>query len=356
VDAFTLSEVLEDLAAAGDRFAQNELAPGARAAETGGAWPVRHDEVARGLGLCDLDVPESLGGAGAGALAKVVLLESLAHGDAGGLPALDQPGPTVGAVLACPDQPLAGRVAAGGRSGEAGAVLVVCDPETHGAPRLEWAPARPPCRWVWVTAGDGLALFDGPDELAPTQALAFAASGGVSSALEGCREVGRWELAPLSGHAVRARARLWAGAVALGIAQAALDATIAYTTERIVFGKPVAHHQGNAFELAALATAVHGARLALRDAACDLDAGAPAAPYWATQAAVFALDAAVATTDAGIQLLGGHGFLVDHLAEKRFREARMLGLLWGGRDAAVADLAAESLDVDEAVFVQGAHR
>lgn len=353
--AFSLSEVLEDLRASGDRFASSELAPAARSAETAGAWPARHDEVARGLGLCDLDVPEALGGAGAGALAKVVLLEALAHGDAGGLPAVDQPGPTVGAVLACPDHELVGRVVSAGRSGAAGAVLVVCDPETHGAPRLEWAPARPPCRWVWVTTGDGLGLFEGPDELRPTQALAFGASGGLSSTLEGCREVGRWELAPGAGHAVRARARLWAGAVALGVAQAALDATIAYTTERIVFGKPVAHHQGNAFELAALATGVHGARLAVRDAASDLDAALPAAPYWATQAAICALDAAVATTDAGIQLLGGHGFLVDHLAEKRFREARMLGLLWGGRDAATADLAAESLDLDDAVFSEAVH-
>ena len=52
------------------------------------------------------------------------------------------------------------------------------------------------------------------------------------------------------------------------------------------------------------------------------------------------MDAAVRATDLGIQLLGGHGFLVDHLAEKRFREAGMLRLLFGGRDAADADLAA----------------
>ena len=36
------------------------------------------------------------------------------------------------------------------------------------------------------------------------------------------------------------------------------------------------------------------------------------------------MDAAAAVTDLGIQLLGGHGFLVDHIAEKRFREVRML--------------------------------
>ena len=354
--AFALSEPLEDLRAAATRFAASELAPGARAAEAAGAWPARHDEVARSLGLCDLDVPEALGGAGAGALAKVVLLEALAHGDAGGLPALDQPGPSVGAVLACPDRERAAAVATAGRSGEAGAVLVVCDPETHGAPRLEWAPSRPPCRWVWVTSGDGLGLFEGPATPTPASALAFGASGGLSSTLEGCREVGRWELAPGAGHAVRARARLWAAGVALGIAQAAFDATIAYTTERIVFGRPVAHHQGNAFELAALATGVHGARLAVRDAAADLDEATPAAAYWATQAAITALDAAVAATDAGIQLLGGHGFLVDHLAEKRFREARMLGLLWGGRDAAVADVAGASLTVDDGWYAMGADR
>ena len=55
-------------------------------------------------------------------------------------------------------------------------------------------------------------------------------------------------------------------------------------------------------------------------------------------------------TDAGIQLLGGHGFLVDHLAEKRFREARMLGLLAGGRDAAEADVAGVVLDVPDPLF------
>ncbi len=356
MDAFALSEELEDLVAAARRFAADELAPGARAAEAAGAWPARHDDVVRGFGLCDLDVPAARGGAGAGALAKVVLLETLAYGDPGGLLALDQPGPALGAALACPDEELAAAVTAAALAGESGAALVVCDPETHDAPRLHWAAARPPCGWIWVSSGDSLGLFTAPDGFVPAKALAFAASGGVSSDLSGCREIGRWELAPGSGHAVRARARLWAGAVALGIAQAAFDATVAYTTERVVFGKPVAHHQGNAFELAALATGVHGARLAVRDAASDLDAAAPSAPYWATSAALTALDAAIAVTDAGIQLLGGHGFLVDHLAEKRFREARMLALLWGGRDAAAFDLAAESLDADDGLYSVGPSR
>jgi alkylation response protein AidB-like acyl-CoA dehydrogenase len=134
------------------------------------------------------------------------------------------------------------------------------------------------------------------------------------------------------------------------VAQAAFDATIVYTSERVVFGKPVAYHQGNAFELAALATSVHGSRLAVRDAAAAYDRGEPFAGFWATQAWRTAIDAAIAMTDAGIQLLGGHGFLLDHLAEKRFREARMLGLLAGGRDAADADCAEVVLDIPDLIY------
>jgi alkylation response protein AidB-like acyl-CoA dehydrogenase len=98
------------------------------------------------------------------------------------------------------------------------------------------------------------------------------------------------------------------------------------------------------------ATELHGARLIVREAARAFDAGERHAGFWATQAWLSALAAAAQITDLGVQLLGGHGFLVDHLAEKRFREARMLALLHGGRDAAEADLAAMVLDVPHPAF------
>jgi alkylation response protein AidB-like acyl-CoA dehydrogenase len=150
---------------------------------------------------------------------------------------------------------------------------------------------------------------------------------------------------------VRGRARLWAAAVAIGVAQSAFDATVRYTTERIVFGRPVAHHQGNAFDLAGVAAGLHGARLMVRDAASRYDRAVNEdstvdAAYWATQAWAEAMSVAFRITDLGIQLLGGHGFLADHLAEKRFREARMLALLVGGLDAANDDLSAATLEVD----------
>lgn len=299
--------------------------------------------------LRELDVSAELGGVGAGCLAKVVLLETLAAGDAGGLAAADQPGIAAGALAAYPDRDLARRIASACLAGEAQAALVVVDRTGPTSPGVAWAPSWPPLRWVFVNEGDALRLLEVTGALEPTRALAFHASGGVSTSLAGARLLRDWILVPGSGVALRGRARLWCAAVAVGVAQAAFDATIAYATDRIVFGKPVAHHQGNAFELAVAATNLHGARLALRDAATSFDHGAADAGFWATQAWLGAVDVAVTATDLGIQLLGGHGFLVDHLAEKRFREARMLALLAGGRDVAEADVAELALDIPDAL-------
>jgi alkylation response protein AidB-like acyl-CoA dehydrogenase len=350
--SFALPEELEQLRLEAARFAAQQLAPVARESERAGRWPDAALDVLAKFALRELDVSEPLGGVGAGCLAKVVLLETLAAADAGGLAAVDQPGIAAGALAACPDLDLARKIANACLAGEAQAALVAVDPEGPPSHRVAWAPSWPPLRWVFASDGDSLRVLEVGAALEPTRALAFQASGGVSTSLAGARVLGEWRLATQDGVGVRGRARLWCAAVAVGVAQAAFDATIAYATDRIVFGKPVAHHQGNAFELAVAATNLHGARLAVRDAATSFDRGARDAGFWATQAWLGAIDAAVAVTDLGIQLLGGHGFLVDHLAEKRFREARMLALLAGGRDLAEADLAALVLDVPDALALE----
>ncbi len=347
---FALPEEIEELRQAAARFAEKELAPAVRDAEKAGKWSPDVLRVLRGFSLRELDLPEDLGGVGAGSLAKVVLLEALATGDAAGLPAADQPGASVGALLACPDRDLAHEVARACITDEAQAPLVVADAEVAQPIRIEWAPGWPSLRWAWISRGDALRLVKVTAPVEPTRALAFQASGGVSADVTRCEPLGEWTLEPGAGVNVRGRARLWAAAVAIGVGQSAFDATIAYTTRRIVFGKPVAHHQGNAFELAGAATSLHGARLMVRDAATAFDRRDADAGFWATQAWLSAIDVGVTITDLGIQLLGGHGFLVDHLAEKRFREARMLGLIAGGRDAAVADVAALALDVADPIF------
>lgn len=351
---FALPVEIEQLRAEAERFASLELVPHARAHEKSLCWSAAVLDVLAKLGLREVDLPGDWGGADAGVLAKVVLLETLASGDAGGLPAADQPGLATGALAACPDAGLARRIAAECLAGRASLALVCADPEAPElTPAIHWAPSWPQLRWAFVSRGDALALFELTRALEPARALAFGASGGVGGALAGASKLGEWTLARHQGVTLRGRARLWCGAVALGVAQSAFDATVRYTTERVVFGKPVAHHQGNAFELAVAATSLHGARLLVRAAAAALDRAAADAGFWATEAWIAAVEAAVAVSDLGVQLLGGHGFLVDHLAEKRFREARMLALLAGGRDLAEADLAELVLEVPDSLTQGG---
>jgi alkylation response protein AidB-like acyl-CoA dehydrogenase len=344
VIAFELPDDVADLCDAAARFAEQRLRPALRDAERAGRWS---DDVLRVLddfSLRDIDRT-------AGRVAKVALLETLARGDAGGLPAADQPGRSsiafaIGAGTGMVDDVLDACL-----TGVAQAPLVVLDGDAIAVtPRIEWAPSWPPLRWAWVTHGETLRLVEIAAEPEPIEALAFHASGGVSASLEDQPVLGEWTLSMHDAIGLRGWSRLWLAAVAVGVAQDALDATLADTTERVVFGKPVAYHQGNAFELAGLATNLHGARLAVRDAAARYDGRDRFAGFWATQAWMTAVDTAIAVTDAGVQLLGGHGFLVDHVAEKRFREARMLGLLSGGRDAAEADVAALVLEAPDPLF------
>jgi alkylation response protein AidB-like acyl-CoA dehydrogenase len=342
---FELTPELEELRAGAERLGRSELAPHVRVHEAAGVWPPRVLAVLDGFPLGGLDLPEALGGVGAGLLAKVVVLEALAAADAGGLAAADRPGLAAGAVVACPDRDVAAEVAAACLEGSAHCAFTVVDVERRTR-RLEWAPGWPALRWVWALEGETLRLLEVAGT-SPVTSLAFHASGGVALALSDAVERDRWELARWTALMVRARARMWAAAVAVGVAGAALADTIAYTTERVVFGKPVAHHQGNAFDLAHAAARVHGARLAVRDAAAAIDGDEPGGAFWATQAWLEAMEAAHLATNLGIQLLGGHGFIVDHLAEKRFREARMLTMLAGARDAAELDVAAFVLDVDD---------
>ena len=339
---FSLSPEVEELQAAARRLARAELEPNVRQAEAAGCWPDSVLTILDAFPLGGLDVPEHLGGAGAGALAKVVMLETLAIADASGLPAADRPGPCIGAILACPDQALVAEVLASAANAQSAFTVVDVD---NGATGLAWAPGWPRLEWIWVSEGDELRLHQVTGQTEPVTVLGFQASGAVSIDFDATEVRGSWKLTPRASLTVRARARLWGAAVAVGVAQAALDETIEYATERVVFGKPVAHHQGNAFDLAAVAARVHGARLVVRDAAAAFDRNEPDAGFWATQAWIETMEAAFGATNLGIQLLGGHGFLVDHLAEKRFREARHLAMLAGARDSADFDVAAHVLDV-----------
>ena len=155
--------------------------------------------------------------------------------------------------------------------------FTVVDPE-HGAHGgASGRPGWPALRWVWARRATPCACTRSP---APPQPSIVAGLPGVGRRVDR-RSTDTTVRGQLGAGARGQRWPCGAGPGCggrrspSGIAQAALDETIEYTTERVVFGKPVAHHQGNAFDLAHAAARVHAARLVVRDAAAAFDREEP---------------------------------------------------------------------------------
>ncbi len=122
--------------------------------------------------------------------------------------------------------------------------------------------------------------------------------------------------------------RLGIAAVAVGLAQAALELAVSYATERRQFGATIASFQGMEFLLADLATQVEAARALYLSAARLRDAGKPYGPQ-ASMAKLFATDTCMRVTTDTIQVLGGAGYVEDYAAERYFREAKVMQIFEG---------------------------
>ncbi|MGK2881746.1 MAG: acyl-CoA dehydrogenase family protein [Mycobacterium sp.] len=122
--------------------------------------------------------------------------------------------------------------------------------------------------------------------------------------------------------------RLGIAAVAVGIAQAALDEATRYANERTAFGRRIIDHQGLGFLLADMAAAVVSARATYLDAARRRDAGKPYAQQ-ASVAKLVATDAAMKVTTDAVQVLGGVGYTRDYRVERFMREAKITQIFEG---------------------------
>ena len=122
--------------------------------------------------------------------------------------------------------------------------------------------------------------------------------------------------------------RLGIAAVAVGVAQAALDHAVAYARERKTFGKPIIDHQGLAFLLADMAAAVASARGVTLDAARRRDRGL-AFGQQAAIAKLVATDAAMQVTTDAVQVLGGYGYTKEFPVERLMRDAKVMQIFEG---------------------------
>ena len=122
--------------------------------------------------------------------------------------------------------------------------------------------------------------------------------------------------------------RLGIAAVATGVAQAALDAAVAYAKEREAFGKKIIDHQGLGFVLADMAAAVESARATYLHAARLKDAGRPFGRQASVAKLVCTDNAMKVTTDA-VQVLGGAGYTKDFPVERFMRETKVMQIFEG---------------------------
>jgi len=122
--------------------------------------------------------------------------------------------------------------------------------------------------------------------------------------------------------------RIGVSAQALGIAQAALDAAIAYAKERVQFGKPIASLQAIQWMIADMATEVDAARLLVYRAASCVDNGRPYSTEGA-MAKLFASETATKVAGKAIQIHGGYGYIESYPVERNYRDAKITELYEG---------------------------
>lgn len=122
--------------------------------------------------------------------------------------------------------------------------------------------------------------------------------------------------------------RIGIGAQGLGIAQAALDAAVAYAKERVQFGKPIAQQQAIQFMLADMATEVEAARCLVYRAARMRDMGLPYGKE-ASMAKRYATDTAMRVTTDAVQIFGGYGYCKEYPVERYMRDAKITQIYEG---------------------------
>jgi alkylation response protein AidB-like acyl-CoA dehydrogenase len=346
----------------GRAFAEAKVRPAAHHADANCETPVELLAEASELGVNMLGVPEELGGVmhEQSAVTNVLIGEALAHGDMGIAYAALAPGAVATAIglWGSAEQEAMYLPAFTGEDVPV-AALAILEPRPLFDPlKLETTAKRKGEEWVlkgtksllarakecelFVIAaeaeGIGPALFiveSGAKGLSveaePAMGLRPAATGRLlienvkvpASALLGEGDAKAKDYVDCVN-----RSRIaWSG-LATGAAQAVLDYVIPYVNDRQAFGEPISNRQGVAFIVSGIGIEGDGIRLATYRAASRADRG----EKFAREAAIARRLSAVKGMEigsAGVQLLGGHGFVKEHPVERWYRDLRAAGVMEG---------------------------
>lgn len=335
------------------RFVQDTVAPNALEHDEHRRF-VRHSfEGLAELGILGLPIREASGGAGLGMLSFVVALEELGRGCGSSARLLLAHTGLCGYVVDGIEGERARELAAKIAAGDLLATLV--GPEFNiqattaktptasnggftlgGSAALVTAAAEADVLIVAATdAASGSPLLFAVEaaaaRLEATLSLGFRACAPACVTLDAAQLTQDALLA--SGKAARAafdRAELAAciggGAIAIGFAEACIEASRRHASERVAFGKTLDKQQAVAQKLAESRRATQAARHMVYHAARLADAGESAGQA-ARMARLTALEAAILASDEGIQIHGGYGYTVEYHVERFYRDAQTLKVL-----------------------------
>lgn len=335
-------EDLELITETARRFGEEMLTPKLRDAEAARGIDEATRQAFAETGLSGLEWPEEADGAGLGCVARALVNEELGAADAGAALALDDHGPALYPILEMggdlsilADSRPSANEEQNRRSllvTDFDGKLVIDNDRVNGL--VSWVPASE-ANSIVVFTGDQAAIIRSGFTIDPIRGAGLRAAGAgelrfVDAEIQGLL------VDPNGAARARARARLYVASLLLGVMRAACDFSREYAKERKAFGKPIGHHQALAFLITDMQMALDGARLLVHNAAWRLDNGLPSE---SSAASAFAecIEASRLIGPSSVQILGGHGFMADYPVEKHMREARALGLLLGGFDAAIEE-------------------
>ncbi|MEW1699621.1 acyl-CoA dehydrogenase family protein [Streptomyces sp. NPDC093249] len=369
-DLYRPSEEHEMLRESVRALAEAKIAPFAAAVDEEGRFPQEALDALVASDLHAVHVPEEYGGAGADALATVIVIEEVARvcGASSLIPAVNKLGSLP--VVLSGSQELKAKYLTPLASGEAMFSYALSEPDAGSdAAGMRTRAVRDGDFWVldgvkrWITnAGvseyytvmavtdpekrsKGISAFvveksdEGVSFGAPEKKLGIKGSPTREVYLDRVRiPADRMIGAEGTGFATAMKTldhtRVTIAAQAVGIAQGALDYAKGYVTERKQFGKPIADFQGVQFMLADMAMKLEAARqltyaAAARSERVSAGSQKEALTFFGAAAKCFASDTAMEVTIDAVQLLGGYGYTRDYPVERMMRDAKITQIYEG---------------------------
>lgn len=363
-DLFQLPEEHQELRAAIRALAEKEIAPFAAEVDEQARFPQEASDALTASGFNAVHVPEEFGGQGADSVAACIVIEEVARVDVSAslIPAVNKLG-TMGLILNGSDE-LKAKVLPDLVDGKLASYALSEREAGSDAAAMRTRAKADGDDWIlngakaWITNGgksswytvmavtdpdkgaNGISAFMvhiddegftiGPKERklgikgSPTTELYFE-----NCRIPGDRIIGEPGTGFKTALATLDHTRPTIGAQAVGVAQGALDAAIAYTKDRKQFGKAISQFQGVEFMIADMAMKTEAARLMVYNAAARAERGEGNLGFISAASKCFASDVAMEVTTNAVQLFGGAGYTVDFPVERMMRDAKITQIYEG---------------------------